>query len=147
MHFTGGTFTLAVLAACLTLVRPSRAGAQTTARSSVIIPLKKEKAAPQKVVTVHDTITMVRVDTVRIVQTLIHTDTVFRVDTLRDSCSRAAFPFPIPVPRPIDHGHNQPPTVDPAPIETSVTPEPETFMLVGTGLAATVAYSRYKRRK
>ena len=111
--------------------------------SSVIIPLKKERVPTAKVITIHDTVTMFRVDTVRVVQTLVRTDTVFRTDTLRDSCSRAAFPIPIPVPIPIDHRHETPAVVT----QVSVTPEPETFALVGTGLAGLIGVSYYKRRK
>ena len=111
--------------------------------SSVRIPLKKEKQSASKVITIHDTVTMVRVDTVRLVQTVVRTDTVFRTDTLRDSCSRAAFPIPIPVPIPLDHRHETPAAVP----QVSVTPEPETFALVGTGLAGLVGLSYYRRRK
>jgi hypothetical protein len=113
----------------------------------VVIPLKKEKAPPGKVITIHDTVTMVRVDTVRVVQTIVKTDTIFRVDTLRDSCSRAALPVPIPIPLPIDHHSEAPPaTVNPTPV-ASVAPEPATFVLVGSGLAAVLGVGRFRKRK
>jgi hypothetical protein len=140
---------LATLMVLLTLplgARSAHAQAMHSAQptSSVRIPLKKEKLPVGKVVTVHDTVTMFRVDTVRIVETVIHTDTVFRTDTLADSCSRAAFPVPIPVPIPIDHRHQTPP---PPAVAVSVTPEPATFALVGTGLAGLIGVSYYRRRK
>jgi hypothetical protein len=145
MRVNGGTILLVSLLGCCVLGHSASARAQTPARSTVVIPLKKEKAPAAKVITVHDTVTMVRVDTVRIVQTVVHIDTVFKVDTLRDSCSRAFIPIPIPLP--IDHhGHNQPATLDPTPVAT-VTPEPETFVLVGSGLAAVIGVSRFKKRK
>jgi hypothetical protein len=116
-------------------------------RSTVVIPLKKEKTPPRKVITIHDTVTMVRVDTVRVIQTIVKTDTVFRVDTLRDSCSRAAMPIPIPIPLPIDHYRQGPPaSLDPTPT-ASVAPEPATFVLVGSGLAAVFGFARFKKRK
>ena len=146
MRSTTGTFWRAVLVGCFVLAHSSGARAQSPARSTVVIPLKKEKATA-KVVTIHDTVTMVRVDTVRIVQTVVRTDTVFRVDTLRDSCSRAALPIPIPIPIPIDHhGESPPATLEPTPT-TSVAPEPATFVLVGSGLAAVLGLARYKKRK
>ena len=120
------------------------ASAQATPRSSVVIPIGKEKAPPVKIVTIHDTVTMVRVDTIRVVQTVLRTDTLFRfrTDTLRDSCSRGLIPLPLPIPI----GSSEPvfPTVTG---EVSVAPEPETFMLVGTGLAGLLAIARYFRRK
>jgi hypothetical protein len=147
MRFKLGILCAAILTTSVGLGHATSAQAQTPARSSVVIPLKKEKAASEKVVTIHDTVTMVRVDTVRIMQTIVHTDTVFRVDTLRDSCSRAAFPIPIPIPLSIDNGHGPPATLDPAPITTSVTPEPETLVLVGSGLATVLSIGRFRRRK
>ncbi len=140
---------LAAVSALLTLPLGSRGAEAQVAQaaqptSSVRIPLRKEKLPAGKVVTIHDTVTMFRVDTVRIVQTVVHTDTVFRTDTLQDSCSRAAFPVPIPVPIPIDHGHQNPP---PPGVSVSVTPEPATFALVGTGLAGLIGLSYYRRRK
>jgi hypothetical protein len=139
----------AALAAFLMLPLSGRvAHAQVTQAahptSSVRIPLKKERLPAGTVTTTHDTVTMFRVDTVRIVQTIVRTDTVFRTDTLRDSCSGAAFPVPIPVPIPVDHRHQTPP---PAGVAVSVTPEPATFALVGTGLAALIGLSCYRRRK
>ena len=129
---------------CIVAAAPS-ARAQKPARSSVVIPLKKEKAADAKTITVHDTVTMVRVDTVKVVQTVV--DTVFKVDTLRDSCSRGAFPLPIPVPIPLDHHvQGQPAILDPA-MPTSVAPEPATLVMVGTGLAAMLGFSLYKKQK
>lgn len=147
MRVTAATISLVVLAGCLVLGNSSAARGQKPARSSVVIPLKKEKTPAGKVITIHDTVTMVRVDTVRIVQTIIKTDTIVRVDTLRDSCSRAALPIPIPIPIPIDHHSESPPaTVSPTPF-TAVAPEPATFVLVGSGLAALLGVARYKRRK
>ena len=146
MRNTTGTFWRAVFVGCFVLAHSSSARAQTPARSTVVIPLKKEKAPAAKVITIHDTVTMVRVDTVRVVQTVVRTDTVFRVDTLRDSCSRAALPIPIPIPIPIDHHGESPPTIEPAPT-VSVAPEPATFVLVGSGLAAMLGFARYKNRK
>ena len=146
MRYISGKISLSLVAASLVILSVSSAQSQAPARSSVVIPLKKEKAPASKVVTIHDTVTMVRVDTVRIVQTVVHTDTVFKVDTLRDSCSRALVPIPIPIPLPLDHGHDQPATLDPIPA-TSVAPEPETFALVGTGLAALIGLARFRRKK
>jgi len=146
MRCTVETFRRAVLAGCLLLGHWSSARAQTPARSTVVIPLKKEKATAAKVITVHDTVTMVRVDTVRIIQTVVRTDTIFKVDTLRDSCSRAALPIPIPIPIPIDHHSENPSTFLPTPA-ASVAPEPATFVLVGSGLAAVFGFVRYKKRK
>ena len=145
MRCTVGTFWRAILTGCLLLGHWSSARAQTPARSTVVIPLKKEKASA-KVVTIHDTVTMVRVDTVRIIQTVVRTDTIFRVDTLHDSCSSAALPIPIPIPIPIDH-HTQNPPAAFEPIPTSAAPEPATFLLVGSGLAAVFGFARYKKRK
>jgi hypothetical protein len=146
MRYIVGTFWRAALAGWVLLGHSSSARAQSPARSTVIIPLKKEKATA-KVVTIHDTVTMVRVDTVRIIETIVHTDTIFRVDTLRDSCSRAAWPIPIPIPIPIDHHSESPPaTFEPTPA-ASVAPEPATFVLVGSGLAAVFGFARYKKRK
>ena len=146
MRYTVGTFWRAGLAGCLLLGHAFGARAQTPARSAIVIPLKKEKATAAKVVTVHDTVTMVRVDTVRIIQTVVRTDTIFKVDTLRDTC-RAAIPIPIPIPIPIDHHSESPPaTFSPTPA-ASVAPEPATFVLVGSGLAAVFGYARYKKRK
>jgi len=146
MRYTVGTFWRAVFAGSLLLGHSSSARAQTPARSSVVIPLKKENATNAKVITIHDTVTMVRVDTVRIVQTVVRTDTIFKVDTLRDSCSRAALPIPIPIPLPIDHHAENPPAAF-EPIPTSAAPEPATFLLVGSGLAAVFGFARYKKRK
>lgn len=146
MGYIVGTFRRAALAGCCLLGHLSSARAQTPARSTVIIPLKKEKTPAAKVITVHDTVTMVRVDTVRIIQTVVRTDTIFKVDTLRDTC-RAALPIPIPIPIPIDHHSESPPSsVSPTPT-ASVAPEPATFVLVGSGLTAVFGYARFKKRK
>ena len=123
MRCNAGTFWRAVFAGCVLLGHASSARAQNPTRSTVVIPLKKEKASA-KVVTIHDTVTMVRVDTVRVIQTVVRTDTIFRVDTLRDSCASAALPIP-----------------------TSAAPEPATFLLVGSGLAAVFGFARYRKRK
>jgi hypothetical protein len=154
MRLTVGNFSKLLVAGCLMAAALSRASAQAPARSSIVIPLKKEKATPAKVVTIHDTVTMVRVDTVRVVETVVRTDTLFKVDTLRDSCSSGGFLIPVPIPLSFNHHDTsfQPATLDPggAPtgdIPTSVTPEPETFVMVGTGLAAMIGFSWYKRRK
>jgi len=146
MRVNAETISLLALAGCLAVGTSGRARAQTPVRSTVVIPLKKEKAPLSKVITIHDTVTMVRVDTVRIVETVVRTDTIFSVDTLRDSCSRAAVPIPIPIPLPIDHRHEEPTTPTPTTI-TAVAPEPETFVLVGTGLATLIGFARYRRRK
>lgn len=144
MRITAGTFLQIALGGFLIVGAP-RVDAQKPARSSVVIPLKKERPAEGKIVTIHDTVTMVRVDTVKVVQTVV--DTIVKVDTLRDSCSRGAFPLPIPVPIPLDHHvQNQPATLDPG-IPTSVAPEPATFVMVGTGLVAMLGFSWYKRQK
>ena len=147
MRYTSGIFSLAALSACAILAHAPTVRAQVPARSSVVIPLKKEKAPNAKVITVHDTVTMVRVDTVRVVERVVHTDTVFRVDTLRDSCSRALVPIPIPIPLPGGHDHAEQPLTPTPGIATSVAPEPETFVLMGTGLAAIVVFARFRRKK
>jgi len=145
MRHTPGKIFQAVFFGLFVAAAVPSARAQKPVRSSIVIPLKKEKAADAKIITVHDTVTMVRVDTLKVVQTVV--DTVFRVDTLRDSCSRGAFPLPIPVPIPLDHHVQGPPAVlDPA-MPTSVAPEPATFLMVGTGLAAMFGFSWYKRQK
>lgn len=145
MRSIAATFSLVVLAGCILLGDPSTVRAQTVPRSSVVIPLKKEKTPAAKIVTIHDTVTMVRVDTVRVVQTVFRTDTIVRVDTLRDSCSRGAIPIPIPIP--LDHhGESPPATTNPTPF-TAVAPEPATFVLVGSGLVAVLGLARYKKRK
>jgi hypothetical protein len=145
---------LIVLGGFLSLAPVVRASAQTPARSSVVIPVKKEKAASAKTITIHDTVTMVRVDTVRVVEAVVRTDTVFKVDTLRDSCSSGGFLIPVPIPLSFNHHDTsfQPATLDPGgiptpAIPTSVTPEPETVVMVATGLAAMIGFSWYKRRK
>jgi len=147
MRFIAATFSFVVLATSMLLGDPSTVRAQTPPRSSVVIPLKKEKTPAAKVITIHDTVTMVRVDTVRVVETIFKTDTIFKVDTLRDSCSRRAMPIPIPIPIPLDHHTESPPaTTTPTPF-TAVAPEPATLVLVGSGLVAVLGFARYKKRK
>ena len=123
--------------AVVLLTIASSLSAQAT--SSVRIPLKKAKP-PVALTPIHDTVVVVRVDTVRVVETVYRTDTLFRTDTVRDSCSRGAMPIPFPIPIPIDHGSS-------AAIPTSVTPEPQTLFLVGTGLSGLIAVSYFRRRK
>jgi hypothetical protein len=147
MRVTAGTIWQLVLAGCIVLGHSSSARAQAPARSTVVIPLKKENTQAAKIITIHDNVTMVRVDTVRVVQTVLRTDTIVRVDTLRDSCSRAALPIPIPIPLPIDHHSQSPPATFEPTTATSIAPEPATFVLVGSGLAMVVGFARYKKRK
>lgn len=130
-----------LVAGAVMLAATPNAQAQDT--SSVRIPLKKEKRPAANIVTIHDTVTMFRVDTVRIVETIIRTDTLFVRDTLRDSCSTTAFPIPIPFPLPRHRGGEQ---QLPAPT-LSVTPEPQTVLYVATGLAGLIGLSYFRRRK
>jgi hypothetical protein len=128
----------ALLAAALVASSPLVVQAQAT--SSVRIPIKKEKPRPAPVV-LHDTVTILRVDTVLVVRV----DTLFRTDTLRDSCSRAIVPIPIPIPLPGDRGHTA--VTEAATQSVTVTPEPATFLLVGSGLAGLTLISYFRRSK
>jgi PEP-CTERM motif-containing protein len=119
------------------------------------IPLKKE---PRHVDTVwvHDTVTITRVDTIRLaaatpffdaapVVPRIDTVTLTRVDTTK-SCRDLFLPIPIPIP----FGrttHDNPIAALPPSTSVNVTPEPSTIVMVGAGLVAVGLYARRKRSK
>ncbi len=119
------------------ILAPAISQAQSRPRSTVTIPIRKEHPD-----TVHDTVRVVRVDTVHltIFQSVLHTDTLVRVDTVRDSCSRAIIPIPIPIPLPRrGHGGTEAAAI--------VTPEPSTWILTGTGLVVLLVASWFRNRK
>src|SRR5262249_30666473 len=136
--------TLLSIALVLAVAAPRAVRAQAQPRSSVPIPIRKEQRPVVRVDTVHDTVTVtvVRVDTVRVVESTLRVDTLVRVDTLRDSCSRGILPIPIPVPLPRGGGHG-----GVGAEAAMVAPEPDTLVLVGTGISALVALSHFRRKK
>jgi len=108
---------------------------------------------------------LARVDTVTIIvhDTVVvhHTDTLsvfpaaaFPVaavappDTTTKACSDRYFPIPIPIPLPRGHSGSAGGDVPGGSIsQTTTTPEPATWLLMGTGLAATFAARRVKRAR
>ena len=133
--------------------------AHAQAASQQRIPLKKEpvKKEVQRVDTVwvHDTVTITRVDTVRLGAALfdatplpprIDTLTLTRVDTTKN-CRDLFLPIPIPIPFGRSHNDPGPSPLNPASPSFSVTPEPSTIVMVGAGLVAVGLFARRKKSK
>lgn len=129
-----------MLVAALAGLSATTAWAQATPQRH--IPIKKE-ARHVDTVWIHDTVTVSRVDTLRLGElaatpaSFFRVDTIVRVDTTKDC--RDIF---LPVPIPFNHGAN-----NPGSSLVSATPEPATIVLVAIGLVGVGIIARRKGSK
>lgn len=118
------------------------AGAQATSQRH--IPIKKE-ARHVDTVWIHDTvtITLAKVDTLRLGESPPSLASFFRVDTLvRVDTTKNCRDIFLPVPIPFNHGAN-----NPGSSFVTANPEPATIVLVGIGLVGVGLIARKKRPK
>ena len=146
----GSGFGRALSVCALVCLCASSSGAQVASQRR--IPLKKEPGRRVDTVWVHDTVTVTRIDTVRLAPpSLLETplppriDTLMRVDTTKD-CRDLFFPIPIPIPLGRT-GHNDPALPLAPGASVNVTPEPTTIVMVGAGLVAVGLIARRKKSK
>ena len=119
--------------------------AEAQATSQRHIPIKKETRHVDTV-WIHDTvtITLAKVDTVRLAAGAVAPEAFARIDTLMHiDTARICrdFAFPIPIPIPFNHGDT------PGASSVSATPEPSTIVLVGLGLATVGVIARGRNKK
>lgn len=115
------------------------------------IPVVKEKThSRDSLKVVHDTVKLVKVETVTVYRTVVTErmafDSFFVHDSVRDTVrSRTYIPIPIPIPlrreKEIDCDSPTPPLTP----STTTTPEPATVLLLGSGMAGLLW--RKRRRK